>query len=461
MATVLELRASATRFYVRSGTALRLQPSCSMSRGVLHQVAIAAVAGLLCVAAGGCARAAESEAPTIPASPPDDKALEQRLAGIFSEIEGLAHLRVRVRNGVVHLAGTTETVARERLALDLADRLEGVVHIDNDIVQEARLLERFAPALRRLGRASRTAITMLPLLITAIAVLAASVFLARLLGRWRHPFHRLGVRKLTGNLIRSALRALLVAVGIWLALQILGLVPNAGAVLGALGLVALLGSLAFRDWVQNYMPGVLLGLHPPFSTGDLVRIGEREGRVVRITPSATVLLSTDGEEVRVPNAALFREPLINFSHHPRRRLRFIVELSPRADLRDARELGRRALLGVPGVLDEPPPFMRTRSLERDTIEIEYFAWVDQERTDFRTAESRARSVVFEALTRHRVPRPSDTLTLQFAEGDAEERDRAFLDEQLVHARSADERDLLEEGRRPRRSSPNPREERRS
>lgn len=429
-------------------------------------------AGLVLVfaaAASACAgdapadlRGTQNDAPAIVVDPPADGELQRRLAGIYAQLEGLDEVRVRVRDGVVHLTGTTGTIALERRAKELADRLEGVVAVDSDLVQESDLVARFAPTLRTLRRLGRAALVFLPQLLGAILVFVPFVLLSHLLRRWRRPLHVFGISRLSGSLLRSVLRGVLLLVGLMLALEVLGLLPHVGAVIGALGLLALAATFGFRDWIQNYLPGMLLGFHPPFAAGDLVQIGEREGRVVRITPRATILMTTDGEEVQIPNTLLFRESLINFSHHRERRLRFPMSLATSADLRRAQELGRQALLALEGVKDEPPPFMRTRTLGRDLIEVEFFAWVDQDRINFRTVESRARRGVFEALTRGGIPLPVDELVVQlppsglpeppraeWQEGDdAESRDRSFLETQLGRARSAPgERDLLEEGRR--------------
>jgi small-conductance mechanosensitive channel len=413
---------------------------------------------------------AQERPPMISLQRPADQEIERRLLGILSQVDGLHDVHVRVREGVVQLRGETDSFALEQHAGAIASRLEGVVHVNNDLRQRSGLHGLFAPTWRTLGRIGRAALNLLPQLSAAILVFVPFLLLAFGLGRWRRPLQWLGVRQLTGSLVRFALRGALVVTGLLLALDILGIMGIVGAVVGALGLLGLVAGFAFKDWVANYFPGMMLGLHPPFKAGDLVQVGAYEGRVVRITPRATVLMTTDGEEVRIPNGFLFHQTLINFSHHRERRLRIVMPLSPRAGLQAAQALGRRALLGLHGVLGDPPPFMRTRALGRDLVEVEYFAWVDQQMANFRTVESRARRVVHEALAEGGVPLPEDSLVVRFRRarlmadehGDeavadqAEQLDQAFLDRQLDHARIANgERDLLEEGSSPARAATSP------
>jgi small conductance mechanosensitive channel len=409
-----------------------------------------AIAGALLLLVGcdlgaaGDGQAAE-ELPLIPLDGPPDRELKARLDSIFEEVEGVDGVRVAVRAGVVHLSGSAETLAAEQWANATASRLEGVVYVDSDLAQPAANtgLAAIGRTLRRLGRA---AIDITPQIVAAVVVLIPFLLLSVALGRWRHPLRFFGMSSLSSNLLRVALRALLILVGVLLALDVLGIMATVGGVVGAVGVLGLAASFIFKDWVSNYLPGVMLGLHPPFKAGDLVKIGAHEGRVAQITPSATVLVTTDGEEVRIPNHEFFQATTINFSRHRARRLRFMVPVSPHADIEKTERLARRALLDVRGLLAEPPPFLRTRGLGRDQVDVELFAWVDQDLANFRNVESRAKRAVLGALIAGGIPLPEDTLVIHPAPREAEAVDEAFLAEQLALTRSRrEERDLLEEG----------------
>jgi len=388
-------------------------------------------------------------------APPDDD-LERRLATIFAQIDGLQGVRVHVREGVVHLSGATDKLALEQRAVGLASRVEGVVHVSSDISSHPpdRL---FAATWRTLRRIARSAADVLPQLSAAILVFVPFLLLSLLIGRWHHPLRRLGVRQPTGSLVRFVLRGALVIGGILLGLDILGITGIVGAVVGTLGILGLAAGIVFKDWVANYLPTMMLGIHPPFKAGDLVQVGDHEGRVVQITPSATVLMTPDGAEVRLPNAALFELALINYSQNRERRLRFVVPLAQRADLHEAQEVGRQALLQLRGIKPEPPPFMRVRTLARDFVEVEFFAWVDQDLVNFYTVESRARRAVLESLATSGIPFPADTWIVQLQRApeisaaiddddrEAEDLDEVFVQQQLDRARARmtdDERDLL-------------------
>lgn len=409
--------------------------------------------------------ASGADARAISLQRPADQEIQQRLAGIYAEVEGLEDVQVRVREGVVHLQGSTDAFELEQRAVAIATGLEDVVHVASEITSTSSggLLSSIGRSVRGLARG---AVDLLPQLTAAVVAFLPFLLLSIALGRWQHPLRALGVRQLTGSIVRFVLRGLLLFGGLLLALDVLGIMGIVGALVGALGLFGLVVGIAFKDWIANYFPGMMLGLHPPFQSGHLVQIGDYEGRVIKITPRATVLMTTDGEELRIPNGMLLKETLINYSCHRQRRLRITIPISPQADLRLAQELGQRALLELDGVMPDPPPFMRTRAITRDEVEVEFFAWIDQDAVNFRTLESRARRAVLEALPQGGVALPEPTYHVRVQaiptighEGsggdgppeDPERRDQLFLDEQLEEARhrSTDgERDLLAEGRRP-------------
>ncbi|MDX2090734.1 MAG: mechanosensitive ion channel family protein [Kofleriaceae bacterium] len=383
---------------------------------------------------------------------PTDAELERRLTGIYEQVEGLDDVRIRVHEGVVHLAGSVGTSAQEHEAVDLASRLDGVAYVRNEI-ERSEVDTRLAPLWRSVSRMGRATIAALPEIAAAVVVFIPFLLLSLSLRRWRRPLQRFGVSPITGSLFRLVMRFTILLIGVLLSFHLLGIMGMVGALLGALGLLGLATGLAFKDWLANYFPGMMLGLHPPFKSGDLVQLGDIEGRVVRLSPRVIVLLTPDGTEIQIPNANLFRDTLINYSEHRERRLHFTVSLAPTADLDTAHEVGREALLLLRGVLHEPPPFMQTHRLERGAIEVEFFAWVDQEVANFRSVESRARRAVHEALIAAGIPFPELVPAIAPAhiqgppEG-AEDRDSEFLSDQLKRARaSSKDRDLLAEGAR--------------
>jgi small-conductance mechanosensitive channel len=280
-----------------------------------------------------------------------------------------------------------------------------VVLVRNDLHVAADVRGRVEPTWGKARRALAAALGFLPVLAVALGALAVCVILAVVVGRLERPFRRLGLSQLGANVLRTAVRAVLLVTGVVLALDILGLAAFVGTVVGALGVIGVVAGIAFRDVVANYLPGIMLGLNPPFDPGDHVLIGKHSGRVVRVTSRETILVADDGQHLRIPNVTLLAEPIVNLERHRERRLHFELDVALLADLREVRDVGTETLLSIPGVLREPGPFMRVLGIAADQVRVGFFAWVDQQAVSFLSLESRARQAVKEALLDAGVPFP--------------------------------------------------------
>lgn len=267
----------------------------------------------------------------------------------------------------------------------LATRLE--------IVQE-RLQERLTELL-----------VLAPLLVIGVLILILFWGLAVLLTRWEGPFRPLARNPFVRELIRSAVRGGIFLVGVLLVLELLELTTLIGAVLGAAGLMGLALGFAFRDVIENYIASVLLSLRQPFLPNDHVVIDGHEGRIVRLTSRATILMTLDGNHLRIPNAAVFKAVIVNYSRNPRRRLVLTVGVGVDEDLDRVQRLGIETLSQVPGVLEEPPPLALIDALGDSNVHLRLAAWVDQEASSFSRVRSEALRRLKEAFDRAGVAMP--------------------------------------------------------
>ena len=71
-------------------------------------------------------------------------------------------------------------------------------------------------------------------------------------------------------------------------------------------------------------PGSNVDGRQPFRANDHVVIDSFEGRVIRLTSRATVLMTPDGNHLRLPNAMVFRSVILNYTRNPSRRFEFDV-----------------------------------------------------------------------------------------------------------------------------------------
>ena len=353
------------------------------------------------------------QAPRAPAEPariiplesvPDDK-LEARIRQTFAHIEAFRGIQIDVADGVVRLSGAAERALAAQKAEELAARFEGVAHVINDIQAQAELERRLAPALRRLGELGDSLVASLPVLAVALAVLLAFAALSRLLLHWGWLWERLGAGLLLRNILRNLTATLVLVAGVLLALQILDLTALVGAVIGAAGLFGLALGFAFRDVAENYLSGMLLGLRSPFGIGDYVSVGDLEGGVLRLTSRELILITLDGNHVRIPNAEVFKNTIVNYTRNPRRRFGIEVGVGTGENLRRVQEVGCAALAAMKGVMEDPPPVMFVEELGEYNVIVRFHGWVDQRQYDFLKVRSEAKRILKDALDEEGVVMP--------------------------------------------------------
>lgn len=260
----------------------------------------------------------------------------------------------------------------------------------------------------RLAEKVERLLTMLPLLAVAVLV----VWLAWVVGGWlsrrgflnkagqRHPFLQ--------DLLRTTVRWAVTAVGLVLALEVLGATKLVGAVLGTAGVLGVALGFAFKDILENYLAGILLSLRQPFLPRDHVVIDGNEGIVIALTSRATILMTLEGNHLRVPNAKVFSNVILNYTKNPLRRLEFDVGIGVQEDLLEARQTGIQALGKVPGVVNTPPPRARVIALGDWAVQLRYLAWVDQRTHEFLLVQSEAIRYVKEALDAAGIDMPFPT-----------------------------------------------------
>ena len=120
-------------------------------------------------------------------------------------------------------------------------------------------------------------------------------------------------------------------------------------------LTAVIG-LSMQTTLANLFAGVVLHMDRAISEGDWIQLGTRTGSIIDIRWRSTILRTTDGDNVILPNAQLLSNEVYNFSRPlPRHRLWVRVSLAYRHAPTEVRQVLAAAVRGTPGVLPEPAP----------------------------------------------------------------------------------------------------------
>jgi len=333
---------------------------------------------------------------------------------------------------------------------------------DDMLITDDDAAERLEVVATKLSELIDRALELLPLLGAALVVVVLSWVAATLLTK-SDVFFRWIDNRFVRDLVRQLFRVGVIAVGFLIALELLDATALVGATLGAAGVVGIAVGFAFKDLVENYIAGLLLSMRQPFSPNDHVTVDGHEGKVVRLTSRATVLLTLDGNHLRIPNAAVFKAVILNYSRNPLRRFDFKVGVGVEEDLVAAQDLGCSILCGMDAVLREPEPFALVTELGDSAVNLHFFGWVDQSKADFFKAKSAAIRLVKTAFDDAKIEMPEPIYRVITQAGvvseppkrtsekaEREEREEGdtsvdeHLDSQVDAERAAEGPDLLEE-----------------
>ncbi len=318
-----------------------------------------------------------------------DARIAHELRARLSLVESLRGIEIEVAAGVVVLRGALTDDSRRDLARRVAESVPGVIAVEDRLEFETALEQRLQPVmssgLERLKRLVRG----LPLLGVAVLLVYLFHLAGRLLTSWHRPFRRLDRNPFLRDLLQRAVHAAIVIAGILVALDLLGATALVGAVVGAAGLAGLALGFAFRDLVENYIASILLSLRQPFAPNDHVVIDGHEGRVAALNSRATILITPDGNHLRLANALVFKAVILNYTRNPTRRFHFDLGIGNQEDLARAKLLVVDAVCATPGVVAEPEPRALIQAVADSSVTLRCLAWVDQRKASFAKVKSEA------------------------------------------------------------------------
>lgn len=346
----------------------------------------------------GVSVAQESDEPEIKVTDaPRDEAIQSRLQAVLGAMENASDINVDVESGVVTLTGEVANASEARELGNLARRVQGVIHVQNRLIDETAISSRLQPLGQRLRELGVEGVRNLPTITLALVIVVVFWILGRWAGTRSKWLRRIGLPELTSQLGRRVLRLAITGAGFLVALEILDATALFGALLGVAGVAGIALGFAFRNIVENYLAGVLLSIRHPFGIGDYIRVGSHEGSVVRLTSRDTVLMTAQGNHLRIPNSMIITSVLTNFSSNPLSRFDFSLGVSAEADLAKAKEVGRATLKGMKGILPDPIPRVLITELSNRVVTFRFLAWIDQRETDSLKAPSEAIRLVKAAL----------------------------------------------------------------
>lgn len=346
-------------------------------------------------------------------TPQKDNDIRQRIQGIFSEIEGLQAVNVSVTQGVITLTGETPNEKKAQQAINLTNRLTDVVTVEDRIDRTLDVQDNVTTVYQGLKAQAKNLVKALPLLLVGIVLFALVTWFGSWLSNRKKMWQRLTPNQFVAELLSQTVKVIFIIFGLILALSLIGAETILGTLLGGAGVIGIAVGFAVKDTIENYIASLMLSIRQPFRARDHILINNQEGIVVRLTSRATILMTLDGNQLRIPNAEVFKATILNYTKNPERRFTFELGVDANDDPLAAIKVGLDAIHTLAFVLDEPKAVAVITNVGDSNIILEFQIWVDQSDTDFSKARSIAIRETKHALENEGFSLPEPIYRLRF------------------------------------------------
>lgn len=210
----------------------------------------------------------------------------------------------------------------------------------------------------------------------------------------------LSLRKAVSN----ATRALLMFVGLMLALSAVGIDLTALSVLG--GAIGVGIGFGLQKLAANYISGFVILAERSMRIGDNVRVDNFEGTITQINARYTVVRSQAGRESIVPNELLITSRVENLSLADTLLAQStVVTVAHGSDVDQVMALLLQAALDQPRVLREPPPSVALSAFVPDGLEFTVGYWVGDFENGLGNLRSDVNVAILRALRAHQIEIP--------------------------------------------------------
>ena len=156
---------------------------------------------------------------------------------------------------------------------------------------------------------------ILACLITVWASLLVSKFLRFILEE--DVYHHLHLARGIPYAISTILHYVILLLGFFVALGALGI--DLGKVTILAGAFSVGIGFGLQNVINNFVSGLILLFERPIKVGDVIEVGGNTGEVRSIGIRASVIQSTDGSEIIVPNGSLISSQVTNWTLSGRKR----------------------------------------------------------------------------------------------------------------------------------------------
>lgn len=184
---------------------------------------------------------------------------------------------------------------------------------------------------------------------------------------------RRNVENTVSTFVNSMANWLLQLVLILIIINILGIETTSFAAIIAAGGLAI--GMAMKDNLSNFAGGVMILLNKPFKLKDRIVAQGMDGTVKEIGILYTILLTSDGQTIYLPNGPLSTGSILNYTTQRDRRLAITFNINYGVDIDDIKRMLFEIIGTNSDILDSPEPYIGMTSLNNGTFDVTLRVWV--------------------------------------------------------------------------------------
>lgn len=133
---------------------------------------------------------------------------------------------------------------------------------------------------------------------------------------------------------------------------------------------------AFKDILANFIGGIVILTQHKLKIGDLIKVGEKIGRITTIDSRTTQIKALDGTAVIIPNSDMVTDVVQNFTAHEFRRISLEVGVHYSTPLDQAVGVTLAAVKKNEAVIAEPKSEVLCKEFAESAILLEVRFWIE-------------------------------------------------------------------------------------
>lgn len=199
----------------------------------------------------------------------------------------------------------------------------------------------------------------------------------------------------------TILRYVLVGLGIYGAMSVLGLNPTTvAAVTGGLSIGV---GFALQDVLKNFFGGLVILFEGTVRPGDYVEVAGKEAVVQKLSIRSTIVRTADNIEIIVPNQDWLNRSVITYTGSSRSvRLRFTINVPRSVSSGQVFQVINDTVRKHPLVLEDPSPSVSIANFAGERVEYLTTVWID-DAAKMSRVQSDIRLMLLHALEKAEIP----------------------------------------------------------